>query len=76
MAMNDRSAEKCLVEGRIVGGYSRRAGVDPSKCVNRHLGPWRIVDCCDLAGEDRDIIECYECGDQRNVSCNFDEDFS
>jgi len=70
--------EKRLVDGRIVGGYSLHASVDSTKCQGglRHKGPWRTVDCCGLAGEDRDIIECSECGEQRNVGCNFDEDFS
>lgn len=69
---------KQLINGRVVGGYSHHAAHDPTKCSNgmRHTGPWRTVDCCDLAGADRDIIECDGCGEQRNVGCSFDEEYS
>lgn len=70
--------EKTLVNGRIVGGCSLHAEVHLGKCSSglRHKGPWRVVECGGLAGEDRDIIECAECGEQRNVGCNFDEEYS
>lgn len=61
-----------------VGGFSLHAEVHLGKCKSglRHKGPWRVVECGGLAGEDRDIIECAECGEQRNVSCDFDEEYS
>lgn len=74
--MSDRP--KSFVNGRIVGGYSLHDTVDRTKCEGgrRHLGSWRTVECGGHAGEDRDIIECAECGEQRNMACNFDEEFS
>lgn len=62
--------------GRVVGGYSLHAARDPEKCKGGHRGPWRVVDCCEIAGDDRDIVECAECGEQKTSSCSFDEDMS
>lgn len=68
-----------LVNGRIVGGYSLFDSVKTdTRCrdgiwPNEHVGPWRCVDCCELAGQDRDIVECAQCGEQRNVGCTFDD---
>jgi len=56
---------------RITGGYSLHDNEDPSKCPNGH-GLWRTVDC---DGE-RDIVECANCGKQRQAVCNFDEEFA
>jgi hypothetical protein len=68
--------------GRITGGCSLHDKVKTdTRCKdglwpNGHVGPWRTVDCCDSAGADRDIVECAECGTQKNVACNFDEEYS
>lgn len=43
----------------------------PGQCV------YRVIHCCDeVSGDDRDIVECVRCGQQRNVRCNFDEEYS
>jgi hypothetical protein len=65
-----------LVNGRIVGGHSLHAAENPDKCPNGVHGYWRTVECGGLAGEDRDILECSRCGQQKNVRCDFDEEYS
>lgn len=37
-------------------------------CVHRR--GWRTIAC----DNDHDVVECTECGEQRVVPCNFDED--
>ena len=73
-----RTIEKQLYNGRIIGGCSIHHAHDAEKCARglQHKGPWRTVECGGLAGEDRDIVECAECGEQRNVRCSFDEEYS
>ena len=71
-----------FVNGRIRGGYSLHDEVKTdTRCKdgvwpNKHVGPWRTVECGGHAGEDRDIVECSECGAQINVRCNFDEEYA
>jgi hypothetical protein len=67
---------KTMVAGRIAGGHSIHAAEDPSKCPGGRHEHWRTVECGGHAGSDRDIIECSRCGQQRNVACDFDEEFS
>lgn len=62
--------------GRISGGCSLHDEAKPDLCRGGHPGHWRTVDCEGYAGSGRDIIECARCGEQRNVSCNFEDDFS
>lgn len=69
-----------FINGRIVGGHSRFAAElpddqKPDACKSGHHH-WRCVDCCNHAGDERDIDECSECGRQINVRCNFDEEYS
>lgn len=67
---------------RITGGHSLHAAVKSDTACkdglwpNQHKGPWRTVECGGKAGEDRDVVECAECGVQKNVACNFDEEYS
>lgn len=62
---------------RIVGGSSLHQHEDPTKCPGgNHKGMWRVVECGGIAGEGRDIIECSSCGQQVNVACDFDEEYS
>ena len=60
---------------RIVGSDSKHAFHDPSLCNGKNCDSWTLVDCCE-AEEDRDVIECTRCGEQRSVKCSFDSDFS
>lgn len=62
-----------FISGRIVGGSSLHDQESP--CVPP-CGQWRTVECGGHAGEDRDIVECSKCGRQKNVACDFDEEFS
>lgn len=66
---------KEFINGRIMGGYSLHDTPQPERCAAGHPGHWRTVDCENNAGSGRDIIECARCGEQRNVACNFDDDF-
>jgi len=65
-----------MIDGRIVGGFSWHERHNPELCKRPCRPNWRVVQCGGLAGKDRDIVECSTCGEQRNVSCNFDEDFA
>lgn len=75
-------SEAAFVNGRVVGGCTLFDAVKTdTRCKdglwpNEHVGPWRCVDCCGFAGDDRDIVECAECGAQQNVKCAFDEEYS
>ena len=51
--------------------HSLHDQVKPGVCISHHSS-WRTIVC----DGDNDIVECYHCGDQRLVSCNFDEDFA
>jgi len=68
-------AKPNLVNGRIVGGYSLHDAHKPELCKHDSKCFWRCVDCCGVK-DDRDIVECSTCGQQKSVRCNFDEDFS
>lgn len=60
---------------RIKGKHSRHEVEDSSKCpYENHI--WRTLVCEGVAGEGRDIVECYICGKQANIRCNFDEEYS
>jgi len=63
---------------RITGGYSTHDAEKPELCKRgvERCGPWRVVECGGIAGEDRDIEECQKCGRQANVRCKFDEEYS
>ena len=60
---------------RFRGEYSLHAEEDPSKCPNGYHAQWRTIECSGAAGFDRDIIECSRCGQQKNVRCNFAEEY-
>ena len=46
---------------------------DAAKCPGGiHALPWRTLTC---DGE-TDIVECSRCGKQREMRCNFDEDYA
>lgn len=60
---------------RFRGDLSLHAEEDPSKCPGDNHAIWRTVECGGVAGDGRDIVECSRCGQQRNVRCNFDEEF-
>jgi hypothetical protein len=66
---------KRLENGRLIGGYSLHDAVDPNACLRGHEGSWRCVDCEDLAGPGRDIVECSRCGAQKTVRCDFDDEY-
>lgn len=68
---------KDFIEGRIVGGHSLHPAHNPQLCKRgiEKCGHWRTVDCCRVE-EDRDIIECSKCGEQRSAKCNFDDEYS
>lgn len=66
---------KQFINGRIVGGHSLHETEKPELCPNGYHDHWRVVDCCGQE-DDRDIIECSRCGQQRNAACSFDEDMS
>ena len=34
---------------------------------------WRVIEC---NGGDTDVVECPRCGQQKQVRCNFDEEYS
>jgi hypothetical protein len=55
------------------GSASLHGAHDKTKCIERHIGPWRCVDCCKQE-PDTDVIECAECGYQRQTRCTFDDD--
>lgn len=45
-------------------------------CIGRGHS-WRPIVCGrDADGDERDVCECGGCGEQREMSCNFDEDCS
>jgi hypothetical protein len=44
----------------------------PDRCPEYHTGIWRVVQCYDGI----DVIECSDCGAQRTVPCNFEEDIA
>lgn len=59
---------------RIVGGCSRHAEFDASKCIHgERCGPWYVVDCCGQE-DDKDVDECGRCGKQVSSRCNYDDD--
>jgi hypothetical protein len=46
----------------------------PDECW--HVNERTIVCATDSDGDDRDVVECSNCGRQRETACNFDEDMS
>ena len=56
---------------RIHNSYSLHEEEKPELCEFGHA-IWRTIEC---DGE-RDIVECSRCGRQKEVSCNFDEEFN
>lgn len=64
---------------RVRGGFSLFNEADPSKCPKENAevfgqcGYGRVVDCCEQQ-EDKDIIECSQCGKQKLVNCFYDDD--
>ena len=40
------------------------------ECI--HNGFWRCIVC----DGDKDVCECSRCGEQRVMSCNFDDDYA
>lgn len=59
-------------EDRVRGGHSMHDAENPTLCPDKRHEHWRVVRC----RNDRDIVECSRCGKQRDVPCNFDEDYS
>jgi hypothetical protein len=63
-------AERVPMTGDRSG--SIHAARDPSKCRDKHNGVWRTVKCTG----DIDVIECSQCGEQREAKGDFDDEYS
>lgn len=68
--MNERDQLNAFRRGvRVSGGHSLYATEQPCTAP---CGFDRTLICVD----DRDVVECSKCGRQREVACNFDEEYS
>lgn len=59
--------------GRIAGKSSLHAEEKPELCPDGHHETWRVV-LCDYKN-DTDVIECSRCGQQKEATCNFDDEY-
>jgi hypothetical protein len=76
--MTDREWIEAFRRGeRVHAECSLYPEVKSGACTGREHPHWRTIVCgTDSDGADRDIVECSRCGCQREVGCNFDEEYA
>lgn len=61
------------IDGRVSNRFSLHSEEKPHLCPGGEHPAWRVI-VCDAASA-TDTVECRRCGQQRQVSCNFDEEY-
>lgn len=70
------SADKLILLFKNSGRVPRQAHSlhdEENKALNcKHGHGWRTIVC----NNEEDVVECPDCGAQRLMTCNFDDDFA